>query len=140
MSSDSAVLEVRRHLGLVVVREDTLLIEREDSWDIEFSVNNTVSKNLLHHFLLAGLSVSTTNEVTLLNSTYWFALRVLSTLLSLGLTEVWGTSLINHMSVFSKISMEERPTTITTLIHVVACHKILRGEDWEILTILSLKS
>jgi hypothetical protein len=124
----------------VVVGEDTLLIEREDSWDIEFSVNDTVSKNLLHHFLLTGLSVSTTNEVTLLNSTYWFALRVLSTLLSFSLTEVWGTSLINQMSVFSQISMEERPSTITALIHIIACHKILRREDWDILAILSLKS
>jgi len=124
----------------VVVGEDTLLIEREDSWDIEFSVNDTVSKNLLHHFLLTGLSVSTTNEVTLLNSTNWFALGVLSTLLSFSLTEVWGTSLINQMSVFSQISMEERPSTITTLIHIIACHKILRREDWDILAILSLKS
>jgi hypothetical protein len=109
----------------MVVREDTLLIEREHSWYIELSVDDTVSKNLLHHLLFTGLSVSTTDEVALLDSTYWFTLRVLATLFSLGFTEVWSTSLINHVSVFSEISVEERPSTIATLVHVIASHQVL---------------
>jgi len=44
------------------------------------------------------------------------------------------------MAVFSQISMEERPSTITSLVHIVACHKVLRGKFWNILAILELKS
>jgi hypothetical protein len=50
--SDATVFQVGRHLGFVIVGKDTLLIEREDSWDVKLSVDNTISEDLLHHFLL----------------------------------------------------------------------------------------
>ena len=36
--------------------------------------------------------------------------------------------------------MEERPSTIASLIHIVAGHEELRREDWHILSILELQS
>jgi acetolactate synthase regulatory subunit len=50
--SKATVLEVGRHFSFVIIGKDALLVEGEDSWHIEFTVDDTVSKDLLHHLLL----------------------------------------------------------------------------------------
>jgi len=51
----------------VVVRKDTLLVEREDTWNIQLTVDDAIAEDFLHHLLLRGLSVCSTDEVALEN-------------------------------------------------------------------------
>lgn len=44
------------------------------------------------------------------------------------------------MAVFSKVPVEERPSSIAPLIHVIACHEVLRGKFWNISAIFQLES
>ena len=75
-----------------------------------------------------------------MNSSNWFTFFVLCTSFTFGFSKIRSACLINQMAVFSEISMEERPSTITSLVHIVACHKVLWGKFRNILAILELKS
>ena len=90
VGSHSAVLQIRAHFRLVVIRQDSLLVEGEHSWHVQFSVNNSVSQDLLHHFLLRRLSVRASDEVTLLDLRDLRALRILAACLSFRFSQVWG--------------------------------------------------
>lgn len=124
----------------MVVGENTLLVEREDSWDVELSIDNTVSKHFLHHFSLTGFTIGTSNEVTFFDVRDWLAFVISAARLTLGSSQVWGTFLVNEVTILSQETVEEGPATITTLVHVVALHEVLGRESWNILTIFQLES
>lgn len=124
----------------MVVGEDTLLVEREDSWDVELSIDNTVSKHFLHHFLLTGFTIGTSNEVALFDIRDWLAFVIGAARLTLGFSQVWGTFLVNEVTILTKETVEEGPATITTLVHVVALHEVLGRECWNIYSIFQLES
>lgn len=107
VACDATVLKVGRHFGLVVVRKDTLLVEREDTWNIQLTVDDTIAEDLLHHLLLGGLSVCTTDEVALENLGLCCAAFVLAAGLSFGRGEVRSTLFADQVAVLRQISMEE---------------------------------
>ena len=140
MSSHSAVFEITGHFGFMVIWKNTLLIIRENSWNIKFSVNNTVSQNFLHHLFFARFSVSTSNEVTFLNFRSSVAILVLSTWKSFSLCLIWSALFCNHSTVFSQISVKERPSSIATFIHIVTLHQLLWTHLWNLFSIFHFKS
>ena len=77
----------------MVVREDTLLVERENSWHVKFSIGDSITKNFFHHLLFGRFTISSPNEITFLDLSLWFALFVLSTGVSFGFSLVWSTFL-----------------------------------------------
>ena len=138
--SDTRVLKIRAHLGLMVVRKDTLLVERKDSWNIKFSVGDSISEYFFHHLFFRRCAICSSDEIALLYFSLRLALFVLSTGVSFGFCLVRCTLLANKISILSKVSMEERPSSITTFIHVIALHEVLRRKYWNFLTVLKLES
>lgn len=105
--------------------EYTFLIEGEDSWCLHFAIDGAISNNFLHHLLLSGVTVTFTNEVGILDLGVSLALLVVRAFVSLGLTNVWSAVLGNKIAIFSKETVEERPATVTALVHIVASHEVL---------------
>jgi hypothetical protein len=79
----------------MVVGKDTLLVERKDSGDIKFTIDDSISEDFLHHFLFGRLSISTSDEVALVDFGLGLALSVLSAVLALGFGLIWGTLFVN---------------------------------------------
>jgi hypothetical protein len=42
------------------------------------------------------------------------------------------------MAIFGEVAVEERPATVTAFVHIVASHKVLRGEFWNFSSIFQL--
>lgn len=60
--------------------------------------------------------------------------------MSLGLGLVRGTLFAHKVSILGEVAMEEGPSTITPLIHIVALHEVLWRKYWNLLSVLKLKS
>lgn len=138
--SYSAVLKVRRHLGFVIVAQDTFLIERENSRDIELTINDSVSQNFFHHLFLGRLAVSASYEVALLHASGRWALGISSACVSLGLGLVWSALFSHEITVFGKVAMEERPATVTAFSEVIAGHQLLGRQDWYFSAVLHFET
>jgi len=124
----------------MVVRQDSFLVEREHFRDVKFTVNNSVSKDLFHHSFLWGFAVSSTNKIAIMNSWQWRTIFISTALDSLCLSKIWWTLLRDHMSILSKVPVEERPATVTAFVHVVAGHEVLGWMFWNIGTILKFQT
>lgn len=70
----------------------------------------------------------------------WLTFLIIGAFVALGLAKVWCTVLRDQVSVLTEETMEERPTTITTLVHIVTGHKMLSGELWHVFSIFDLKT
>ena len=62
----------------MIVRKDALLVEREHTRHVKLSVYDTLMKDFLHHFLLTGLTISTTDEIRFLDFCACGAILVLA--------------------------------------------------------------
>lgn len=124
----------------MVIWENTFLVEREYSWNVQFSIYNTISQEIFHHFLFWRFSVGTSNEVAFFDLSYWLAFAIFSALISFGFGKIWSTFFWNKITIFCEISVEEWPSTITSLSQIIACHQILWREYWLFLSISKLKS
>jgi hypothetical protein len=107
----------------------------EDMWGIELSINHTVSNNLLHHFLFRSVTVALSDKSSFFNFRMWSTFGIVGAFVSLGLSLVWSAFFGNQVTVFSKETVEEWPSTITTFVHIVACHHELWREHWHVFTI-----
>ena len=125
LGGNTAVLEVRAHLGLVVVGEDTLLVVAEHLRHVKLSVDGTVHEQVLHHLELARLAIGTTNEVACLRLGLWLAFLIVTASAAFSACEVWSTLLRDEIPILGQETMEERPSTIATFIKIVAHHEIL---------------
>jgi hypothetical protein len=105
--------------------DQTLVIRSKDIWCLEFSVENTIPQDFLHHLLLRGLSISTTNVVGSGDLGNWFAIFKLRALNSKCLSLIWGTGLSNNVSILCKVGVHVWPTSLAALSQVVAVKKEL---------------
>lgn len=60
--------------------------------------------------------------------------------IALGGHFVWGTLFTDNVSTFGQEYVKVRPSSIATLVHVVASHQHLWGQDWWLFSILKLES
>jgi len=107
---------------------------------LKLTIDDTISNNFLHYFLLTGISISFTNEFCLLDLWMWSTTLVVCASISLGLSFVWSAFLSYEISILSHETMEEWPSTITSFVHVITSHEILWWKCWHTLSIFQLKS
>lgn len=107
---------------------------------MHLSIHSTVSHDFLHHLLLSCVTIALSNEISVLDLGVWFTLLVVSTFVALSLAQIRCTVLGDQVCVLSEETMEERPTTITSLVHIVTGHEMLCGELWHVLTIFDLET
>jgi len=69
-----------------------------------------------------------------------FTVGVVATGVTFSLSLVWSTVFCDEIAVFSKETMEVWPSSITTFVHIVACHQILRREKGHVFSIFDLHS
>jgi len=113
----------------------TFGVHMENMWSIKLTINHSISCNFLHHFLLRRVTITLTYKSSFFDFGMGCALGIVWTFVSLGLSSVWSAFFSNHVSVFSKETVEEWPATITAFIHVVACHHELGWKLWHIFTV-----
>lgn len=120
--------------------EHTFLIEGEDSWCLHLTVYSSVSDDFLHHLFLGGVTITFTNEISARYLRVRLTFLIIRAFVALGLTHIRCTVLGDKVSVLSEESVEEWPSTIATLIHIVTRHQVLGRQFWHFFTILNLKS
>lgn len=92
---------------------------------LELSIDDTVSHKFFHHLFLSRVTITLSYEIGVVDFGMRLTFRIVFTSVTLCFGHVWGTVISNKVSILSKESMEEWPTTITTFIHVVTCHELL---------------
>jgi len=107
---------------------------------LHLTIDGTVSNDLLHHFLFRGVTVTLTNKVGVLDLGVWLTILIVRAFIALSFTNVWSTFLGYHVAVLLHETMEEWPTTVTTLVHIVAGHEVLGRELGNFFTIFDFHS
>lgn len=122
----------------MLTRKDTWLVVRETIWNLQFTVDNSISQDFFHHFLFTWFTICSSYKEALLNCSNRFACRMFCAFLSFSDAFVWSALLRNQISIFCKVCMEQWPSTIATLIHIIALHEMLRWKYWNFSTVFKL--
>lgn len=123
-----------------ILGENSLGVHTEDVRALHFSVDRSVHHDFLHHFLLAGVAITFSDKVSVLDPGVRLTSSILTASGSLGVTEVRSAFFGDEVSVFGEESVEEGPASIAALIHVVASHEVLGGKQGHVLSVLDLKA
>jgi len=103
----------------------TFCVSVENVRSLELSIYNTISSNFFHYLCFTRTTVSLTNERGLGDLGVRLAVLVVATSVALGLSEIRSALISDHVSVFSEEAVEEWPSTVASLVHIVASHKVL---------------
>lgn len=121
-------------------REHTLVVQGEDTWSLHLAINCTISHDLLHHFLLRGVTVALADKVGALDFGVGLALLVVGASVAFRLSDVWSAILRHEVAVLGEEPVEEWPSAITSLIHVVARHEVLCRQLWHFFAVFDFQS
>lgn len=121
-------------------RQDAGPVHVENAWSLELSVDDSVANDLLHHFPLGGVSITSTHEVGVLNLGKLWALLVVGAAVSLGYSLVRSALFSYEVPVLAEVTVEEWPSSIAAFVQVVACHQELRRQKGNLSAVLKLQA
>jgi len=120
--------------------QNTLSVHTEDVRSLKLAIDDTVSHNFLHHFLLRRVTVAFANEISALDLSEGLAFRVVAALVALSYSFIRSAFFGDEMALLTKVSMEEWPASITTFVHIVASHEELWWKKRHLFTVFELES
>lgn len=113
---DSSVLKILRHLGLVIIGKNSFFVEGKHLRNLELTIHHSASEHFLDHLLLRGCSVSSSDEVAIVDSCLRLAFFELRASLALSLMNIGSALLGDKVAVFEQKAVEEGPSSITSFV------------------------
>ena len=102
----------------IIIYQDTTSIGLESLISIEVENGGSSGSQLLHHCLFAHLPVVFINVKHLASPSDWLTMRIVTALTSVG--QIRCTLLTRRIVMIHKQAIDEAPTTMASLVHVVA--------------------
>ena len=112
----------------LIVNKHTRAVGLEPLVSIEVNQNWTFGSKFSHNNVLIHIAIVSTNVEHILHFSLLFTVLVSSATIFVVCSKIRSTLLINCKVMFQENSIEETPTSMATLCHVVAVKSELRGQ------------